>query len=331
MIKSKIISWLMSRFDIGKLDKMFVRVPIVKIVYKFLAQRTINYDFPTHIFAESTSVCNFYCKMCPRTEGNIPIGNMDFAVFKKIIDEAKLYGPRSFSLYLFGEPLLAPRIIEMIKYIKQSNPDNVVVITTNGSLLTEEKARALVECKTDKVAVSFVSPDKETYFKKTGMDKLEETQKNIERLIALKKEKKSDKPIIFARMIVGNDTATQVSEFVRRWKGRKVVAELRDMHNYGGHIKESYVKKVKRYPCYHLWLAPAVHWNGDMTICCVDYERKTLLGNVSKNTINEMWTGEKIRKYRKLHLQGKYDEIPLCKDCDVWNIYSDLFFNWQKK
>ena len=101
----------MSRFDIGKLDKMFVRVPIVKIVYKFLIQRTINYDFPAHIFVESTSVCNFRCKMCPRTEGDILVGNMDFAIFKKVIDEAVQYGPRSFSLYLFVEPLLAPHII----------------------------------------------------------------------------------------------------------------------------------------------------------------------------------------------------------------------------
>ena len=330
-IKSKIISRLMSRFDIGKIDKFISGIPVVNAVYKFFAQRTVNYDFPTHIFVESTSVCNFRCKMCPRTEGDILVGNMDFAIFKKVIDEAGQYGPRSFSLYLFGEPLLAPQIIEMVKYIKQSNPDNVVVITTNGSLLTKEKSEALVDSQVDKLAVSFVSPNKETYLEKTGIDKLEQVEKNIEQLIAVKNEKKSAKPLIFARMIVGHDTAKQAGEFVKKWKGKKVAVELRDMHNYGGHIQESYVKNTRRYPCYHPWLAPAIHWNGDFTICCTDYERKTLLGNIKEKTIHEMWTGEKIKNYRKLHLQGKYSQISPCSNCDVWNIYSDLFFNWQKR
>ena len=78
----------MSRLDIGKIDKFISGIPVVNAAYKFFAQRTVNYDFPTHIFVESTSVCNFRCKMCPRTEGDILVGNMDFAIFKKVIDEA---------------------------------------------------------------------------------------------------------------------------------------------------------------------------------------------------------------------------------------------------
>jgi radical SAM protein with 4Fe4S-binding SPASM domain len=148
----------------------------------------------------------------------------------------------------------------------------------------------------------------------------------------VKEENKSNNPLIFLRMIVAKDTSDQTKDFIKKWKNKKVIAELREMHNYGGNIKESNIKnQKKRYPCYHLWLSPAIHWNGDVSICCDDYARKALLGNIKNQPLYEIWNGQKISHYRKLHLQGKYNQMPICGDCDVWNIYSDLFFDWQKK
>jgi len=331
-LKDKIISKLTARFNIGKIDKLISKISLFNIVYKFLVQKTINYDFPTHLFIESTSVCNFRCKMCVRTNGNNPIGNMDFTLFRKIVDEAKQYGPRSFSLHLFGEPLMAPRIIEMIGYIKKANSNNTIFLTTNGSLLTVEKAEALVKYRLDKIFISFTSPDKKTYLEKTGMDKLEEAEKNIEQLIAVKKNNKSNKPLIFVRLIIDQETEGQIGKFVNKWKNKDVILEIRDMHNYGGNIEGSHVKiNPKRYPCYHLWFSPSIHWNGDVSVCCNDYRRELLLGNIKSQTLNEIWEGAQIKHYRNLQLTGKYDLMPPCQDCDVWNFYSDLFFKWQKR
>jgi len=322
----------MSKFNIGKVDGLMSQLPIIKIFYKFFTQETIDYDFPTHLFIESTSACNLKCQMCPRTEGNTLIGHMDFEVFKKIIDEAKLYSPRSFCLHLFGEPLLAPNILEMIKYIKEADNSNTIILTTNGTLLDEKKSQALVEYQVDKIAVSFTSPDPKIYFEKTGIDKLAEVEKNIDQLIKIKKQNRSQKPLIFLRLIVAKDTKDQTKHFIKKWKNKEVITELREMHNYGSNINDTNVKKKKkRYPCYHLWLSPAIHWNGDFSICCSDYQRLAVLGNVKNKTINEIWNSPVLKKYRQLMLGGQYDKIPLCSKCDVWNIYSDLFFKWQKK
>ncbi|MFH0852539.1 MAG: radical SAM protein [bacterium] len=330
MIK-KLMPWVMSRFNVGKLDDFISKAPIFKYAYRFFFQKTIEYDFPRHLFIEPTSACNFRCKMCPRTNNDTLVGNMDFEIFKKIIDESKNYGPISFSLHLFGEPFLAPKIIEMIEYIKKSDPNNTILITTNGALLNEEKARDIVKYKVDKITFSFTSPDKNTYQEKAGVDKLEEVEKNIEKLVNIKKEARSRKPLIFARMIVAEDTKSQASDFVEKWKNTGVVSEVRKIHNFGGNIKGSLREKQrKRYPCYHLWLAPGIHWNGDFSICCDDPQRKTLLGNVKQSSVHEIWTGEKLKQYRRFHLEGRYDLVPVCKDCDVWTMYSDLFFEYQK-
>lgn len=68
-----------------------------------------------------------------------------------------------------------------------------------------------------------------------------------------------------------------------------------------------------------------------MSICCNDSMRETALGNIEEKTISEMWKSEVMRNYRHFHLTGRYDKIPLCKNCDVWSLYPDIFFSWQKK
>ena len=90
-------------------------------LYKIFAQSFIDYEFPRHIFIETTSQCNLTCSYCPREKRN---DHMDFNLFTAIVDECSKYGPRSFSLHLFGEPLLYPKITQAIEYIKTKNRKN---------------------------------------------------------------------------------------------------------------------------------------------------------------------------------------------------------------
>ena len=76
------------------------------VIYKPLARRYIDYDFPRHIFIETTAKCNLSCSFCPREKND---SHMGFRLFCDIVDECSKYGPRSFSLHLFGEPLLYPQ------------------------------------------------------------------------------------------------------------------------------------------------------------------------------------------------------------------------------
>src|SRR3990167_3177896 len=103
-------------------------------LFKLGAQAFIKKDFPRHLFIELNSSCNLSCAYCPRERTS---QDMDFGLFRKIIDEAHRYGPRSFSLHLFGEPLLYPRIFEAVKYIKKRNSRNTVLLTTNGTVLND--------------------------------------------------------------------------------------------------------------------------------------------------------------------------------------------------
>ncbi|MBU1255332.1 hypothetical protein KKH35_00485, partial [Patescibacteria group bacterium] len=126
-MKESIVSFFLSKIDINKFSDFIKRSVVLSIPYKIIVQRLIDWNFPYHVFLESTNICNLHCKICTRNIAPIKLGSMDFELFKKIVNEASVYGSRNFSLHLFGEPLLAPNIIPMIKYIKQKNNKNTVL------------------------------------------------------------------------------------------------------------------------------------------------------------------------------------------------------------
>ena len=101
-----------------------------KPIYKFLGKRWIDDRFPRHIFIELTSDCQLRCSHCPRPRIS---RHLPFGLFKKIVDEASRFGKRSFSLHLFGEPLLYPFFSDAVKYLKRRK--HTVLVTTNGILL----------------------------------------------------------------------------------------------------------------------------------------------------------------------------------------------------
>ena len=101
---------------------------------------------PDRMYLESTNVCNLRCVMCPNGLGMLtrPKGFMDYDLFTQIIDEM---APRvkTTTLHIWGEPLLHPRFVEMFRYLREQAPHQPVEFSTNGSVLTSDKARELVE------------------------------------------------------------------------------------------------------------------------------------------------------------------------------------------
>jgi hypothetical protein len=42
------------------------------------------------------------------------------------------------------------------------------------------------------------------------------------------------------------------------------------------------------------------------------------LGNVFESDPKAIWKGEAYQNLRRLHSERKFDEIPLCMNCNVW-------------
>ena len=272
-------------------------------LFKLGAQAFIDTKFPRHIFIETTANCNLSCEYCPREKRK---EDMDFGLFTSIIDEASHYGARSFSLHLFGEPLLYKHILDAIRYIKSKNRRHTILLTTNGTLLNKY-ATDLLDLGVDRIIWSW-----------------RRNNFNDETIGVLKK-------IGMIRLLIEE---TPKDEFERWSKFPRV--EVKHLHNYGGNIDvtkwgiETLIPSDSRYPCYHLWLAPAIRWNGDITICCNDPNgRESVARYGNGNNLHTFWTSKHLKSIRDSHLQGRY--VGLCKTCTSWKAYPDIFFGFQKK
>lgn len=287
-------------------------------LYKLGAQTWIDRAYPRHLFIETTSSCNLSCAYCPR---EATVQHIQWPLFTALIDEATLYGSRSFSLHLFGEPTLYPRWVEAIRYIKQQHRRHTVLLTTNGTTLN----RRVDDLITSGVDLVLWSWRPEATFTPATKEKLRRWGKFRVRFIA----------------------EVTPKEAYAEWADWPNV-EGRQLHNYGGTISlasflnpmtldvttdsgkaNHTTNSAKRWPCYHLWLAPAVAWNGNILLCCADPHQKEVLGHFPEMSVHEAWTGRQLGRIRDSHLNGTYSGI--CSNCDVWKITPDIFFPWQKR
>jgi len=62
----------------------------------------------------------------------------------------------------------------------------------------------------------------------------------------------------------------------------------------------------------------SVNWNGDVTACCADADGRMIIGNLHKNSIQEIFDGAIIRRYREILTNNDFEKIPHCSECFDW-------------
>ena len=48
-------------------------------------------------------------------------------------------------------------------------------------------------------------------------------------------------------------------------------------------------------------------------LCCVDWEKKTLIGDLKKESLLEIWNGKKLRDIQLLHIQKQRKKLKYVK------------------
>ena len=112
------------------------------------------------LYVEITTACNLDCVMCIRRAWHEPIGTMRLATFANLMDQVReLPSPPIIHLGGFGEPMAHANFLDIVKLAKDTGA--AVGVTSNGTLLDEDMAAALIDLQLDRLVVSFdgASPD----------------------------------------------------------------------------------------------------------------------------------------------------------------------------
>lgn len=188
-----------------------------------------------HLFQIEPSLqCVLECVMCPWREIRPPGGIMSRETFERIapyFDQAE-----EVDFTGGGEPLLNPRLVEMIQAAKQSGC--TVGFSTNGLNLTPDLSETLVELQLDWISFSVDAATPEVYQRIRLGSSFETVTQNISALNEIKKSRSSLRPKMMMVFVImaGEDPVSQnyqdLPEYISLAKGlgvEQVIAKNLDV------------------------------------------------------------------------------------------------------
>ncbi len=193
----------------------------------------------------------------------------------------------------------------------------------------------------------------ETYSSMRVLGNRQTAYDNIHYLLKRRKEEKLDFPKVRIQFIVHKNNYHEIEDFIEYWRNTGYFEELPVMDDIQDdrdfiHLRrwitgdeqeladkiydETLVKLgIKKetmpanvdtrdcaatdYPCENLFAMPMIRSNGDVTVCNNDVELSLKMGNVNDSSFIDIWCGEKLNNLRRMHLNGRRNEISKCHNC----------------
>ena len=265
---------------------------------------------PEIVQIESTNICNAKCVFCPRDDMHRRQGIMSVELFRKIVDECVELGITHVRMHNYGEAFIDKKLVEKVRYAKQQGIKEVGMIS-NGSLITDQIARGMIDAGLDAINISVDASGKEVFESTRIGLKYDKVIGNIERLVRLRAESGKRRPKLILSFVRQNNSADEQA-FIEHWRAIADKIHVTDLHNWAGTLnKESDVN----YPCYRPWLTFTALWDGRVSLCCADFDGKTILGDLNTHSIAEIWNAEAYRDVRRQHLESGGPDI--CRACDL--------------
>lgn len=246
---------------------------------------------------ESTVLCNSRCVMCPnRFIERAPFMPVD--AFKRVADEAYDLGAREFSLSQYGEPLIDPDLETRIAYLRRH--DVMVMLFTNGSLMSRDRAKSLIDAGLTNCAFSLDGGTKETYERiRVGLD--------------------FDTVVANIRNFIATGCETRVHQVIMEANQHERV-EFEGADNSIGFCEgrwgvPAYTDQYTDEPCVSPFQTLTVLTNGEVPVCCQDWDGKYTMGNAFTKGVAAVWDGHRYNRFRHRMLNGHKRGFPLCREC----------------
>ncbi len=279
--------------------------------------------------------CNFKCEFCIHALDREQHGyisdtvSMDMDLYKKTINDIKDSGIKIKMLRFaaIGEPLLHQNIGEMIKYAVDMDIAESVDIVTNASLLTKELSKDLINASLSRLRISIEGLKSEEYMNRckadVDFDKMVENIKyfyenktNTTVYIKiidymLKTEEEHKKFYEVFEPICDSIAIEHLTPTIEEINYDNI-SEGMDLDK--GQNSESLLDvNVCSQGFYMMQINP----DGKVVPCC-NMKYPAVLGDISKNTVQEVWKGEAFNNFRRKQLNGRVTAGSVCNSCTLY-------------
>lgn len=262
---------------------------------------------------QTIDLCNLRCEFCPNRYRAQSGHVMEDEVFEKILIESKPYlmEDPQIIFHLENEPLLDKKLFERMTLARNhySHPETEIFFSSNG-VLAEKYLDEIVNIPNLYNFMQYGKNNKEfNKFTKSNISK-----EKFDRIVKTNSE-------IIDRINHINDTTNQ-----KKGAKRQIESYLfgpfpgRNCLSRAGFLDGWKVKKTED-KIYCKKQEPNIYFNflsnGDMILCCMDYTRESVLGNIKNQTLEEILSSKKAENIiRKARGDIKAEENFICRRCE---------------
>ena len=228
---------------------------------------------------------------------------------------------------LRGEPTMNPKFLEIIKIVRAHLPATQLMVTTNGDTLREPSGKysGKMAKRVDSIfeaGIDFIVLD--TYYPKERRDDLRRqsfalsAQMDVtvvdfyDDWLPIGKSpysnhgRKVQRTVILLDDLAARD-GEQSSRQVKTHAGANPMGIATDLHgNPAGFPKP--------WSCARPFREMTIAWNGDFTLCCDDWRKEYVVGNVQEQSLRSLWSDERLEaaRARLYHKDRSWGPCALC-------------------
>ena len=238
-----------------------------------------------------TELCTRKCSFCPRADSSVYANKRLFMspetmskIASKCLDEGY---KGDFHVSGFGESFTHPKFEQLMLVLRNKLPNNFMVLTTNGDLLTDSTINGVIKKVFNKVIVScYDGPEHKNKFIKLF-------------------ENNSFFNYEIRELWFNPDEDTQ--ELMAR----------NNFNNRSGAVSIDLPNNHKFSQCFLPFYKLVLDWNGDALVCCNDWKRAHKgFGNINVDSLSDIWFGSEFTKTREQLLSG-HRLAPACQNCNI--------------
>ena len=302
------------------------RIPYEEFQEQGLAEEVQEFNADGRGFAviEINNTCNIDCLMCKTSLSTRGKGRMQESTLEGALQSLSELQIRNVTLHTIGDPLANPRLPEMLSLLRKH--EFTTNLSTNG-LLLDRHVDTLLEYRDICAAlrISIDGASKEVYEKIRAGGKWEDLMANLN----LFQEKMAPKDYYLTiNMTVSQDNRAEVGAYISLFRNyvRQPFQDLRFHFVNSLSPDPAYFDQVNllplhthsRSPCpLVVRPVPYVLVNGDVSVCCRDYDGSMVLGNILTQSIEEIQSGDPMQKLKEAHRTGDLSGYPLCANCNI--------------
>lgn len=298
-----------------------------------LSRKPMIKGMPISISFEPTTSCNLRCPECPSGLRSFtrPTGMLSSSLFKSVIDQ--LAPTLSYLTFYFqGEPFLHPDFLGMVRYASEKGI--YTATSTNAHFFKDETSKATIESSLDRLIISIDGTSQDTYQSYRVGGSLEKVIDGTKNILKWKKELKSKTPHVIFQFLVVRQNEHQIPEVYKladELGVDQVVLKTAQIYDYkNGSEFTPQDDRYSRYRqaddgtfeiknkllnhCWKMWHSCVITWDGKVVPCCFDKDAHFVLGDLSRNSFDEIWNSDKYNEFRSSILRSR-NEIEICKNC----------------